>query len=103
MAGRFSSAGGRLPLRHGVGGFTTKLVHSLKAKTEKRKQRHHDHDVQTITNKPIFLGVYVTYVLFRRVRDGAENPTVGVGVHQALAAPPTHHKGVSSFHCLFGG
>ena len=28
MAGRFSGAGGRLPIRHGVGGFTTKFIHS---------------------------------------------------------------------------
>ena len=30
MAGRFSGAGGRLPIRHGVGGFTIKLIHSEK-------------------------------------------------------------------------
>ena len=28
MAGRFSGAGGRLPIRHGVGGFATKFIHS---------------------------------------------------------------------------
>ena len=29
MAGRFSGAGGRLPIRHGVGWFATKFIHSL--------------------------------------------------------------------------
>ena len=40
------------------------------------------------------------------MRDRAEkNPTVGVGVgdvHQALAAPYTHHKGGSTFVSPFG-
>ena len=35
MAGRFSGAGGRLPIRPGVGGFTAKFIHHLK---KKRKQ-----------------------------------------------------------------
>ena len=36
--------------------------------------------------------------------DRAENPAVGVGVvHQALTAPSTHHKGVSTFVLPFGG
>ena len=29
VAGRFSDAGGRLPIRHGVGGSTTKFIHSF--------------------------------------------------------------------------
>ena len=52
-------------------------------------------------NQPI-LGVR-TFVLCRRMRDRAENPTVGFGVvHQAQAAPPTHHKGGVTIVSPFG-
>ena len=48
--------------------------------------------------------VDLNYVLCRRLRDRAENPTVGVDVvHQALAAPHTT-RGFLLFNvCLTGG
>ena len=49
------------------------------------------------------LGVY-KYVLCRRMRDRAENPTVGVGVvHQALAAPHTTRGGLPFIVCVADG
>ena len=36
MAGRFSGAGGHLPIRHGVGGFTTKVIDSKKCRVDGR-------------------------------------------------------------------
>ena len=47
MAGRFSGAGGRLPIRHGVGGFATKFIHSRRV-TQKLARCTRSHDRWTL-------------------------------------------------------
>ena len=39
MAGLFPFASGRLPIRHGVGGFTARLIHSFLHKKKSRNRR----------------------------------------------------------------